>query len=71
MKTIIALTTLAIGISAGSAFADDSPRAKEYANKGKPAAGMSYLGGNQGAVATGDGYTRMLAAQISRTNGRR
>lgn len=45
MKTIIALTTIALGLAAGSAFADESPRAKAYGEQNKPVAAASFLGG--------------------------
>lgn len=58
MKTVFAIATVALGLAAGSAFADESPRGKDYPNAGQPAAAASFVGGN---AAQSEGFTRMLA----------
>ena len=72
MKTIITLAAVAFAITTGAAFADESPRAKEYPYKNRPAATASFLGSNaqsfqgsnaqsvQGTTQAQGGYARQL-----------
>lgn len=53
MKTIIAITTVALGLAAGSALANEGPRADAYPDHAKPAAAASFLGGNAQGATTG------------------